>query len=233
MLIIFIAAVIKGSTGFGFGMVAAPAMMIIDPILVPGPLLVLAMLTSFLIALREWRNVDVKGLFVAFSGRVPGTVLAVLTVSAIPLTLYGIIFGVLIFTSVLLSMTRWRFTSSNRNLFIAGLSSGFMGTITSIGAPPIALVYQHKTASVIRSTLAVFFLLGTIFSIIMLFIFDRFSMDHIYISTLFIPPLLLGFKLSNVIISRLNAKIVRFTILAMCGLSSLALIFRSIMELQL
>ena len=49
----------------------------------------------------------------------------------------------------------------NRGLAaVAGLVSGVAGTATSIGGPPLAMLYQHRHPQVLRPTLAVFFLLG-------------------------------------------------------------------------
>lgn len=232
MATVFAGAFIKGTTGFGFGMVAAPVMMIIDPIFVPGPLLVLAMMVSMLIVLKEWRNIDVRGLSIALSGRASGTLLAGVMVSALPLALYGIVFGTLVLIAVLLSMTNWRFSSSSQNLVTAGVASGFMGTLTSIGAPPIALVYQHEKVAVIRSTLAAFFMFGTAFSIGTLFFYGKFSTEHLIISILFIPSMLFGLWASNLVVAKINMRIVRFAILSLSGISSMTLIIRSIMALS-
>jgi len=231
MLAVFAGAFIKGTAGFGFGMVAAPVMMIIDPVFVPGPLLVLAMMASMLIVFKEWRNIDVKGLSFALSGRLTGTLLAVVMVSFIPLALYGIVFGILVLGAILLSVNGWRFVSSNRNLITAGVASGFMGTLTSIGAPPIAMVYQHEKVAVIRSTLAAFFLFGTAISIAALYLSGRFTLEQFIISILFIPPLLGGLRLSTFIVAKLNMRIVRFAILSLSGISSIILIIRSAIAL--
>tara|TARA_B100001939_G_scaffold347890_1_gene371161 strand:+ start:2373 stop:3131 length:759 start_codon:yes stop_codon:yes gene_type:complete len=228
---VFAGSVIQGATGLGLGMVAAPVLMIIDPVFVPGPLLMLAMLVSFLMAVRERHHIDHKGLALALSGRIPGTILAALTISAIPLALYGLIFGLMVLAAVLLSISRWKFKTSPSNLFTAGLASGYMGTLTSIGAPPIALAYQHDTAAVIRSTLAAFFLVGSAFSILTLVWFGGFSLNHLLVSAVFVPPLLVGFRVSSWMVSRMNSRMVRLSVLGLSGLSALILIIRSVMSL--
>ena len=50
----------------------------------------------------------------------------------------------------------------------AGTMSGLMGTLTSVGGPPMALVYQREQAATLRSTLAGFFLFGATWSLITL-----------------------------------------------------------------
>lgn len=231
MAAVFVGSVIQGSTGLGFGMVTAPILLIMNPVFVPGPLLVLAMLVSFLMVLREWKNIDIRELSMALGGRIPGTILAAIAFSAIPFALYGIVFGVMILSAVLLSVTRWHVMSTGRNLLIAGFASGFMGTLTSVGAPPMALAYQNQTAAVIRSTLAAFFTIGSLISIVTLVYYGGFSTDHIFISAVFIPPLLLGFRLSSHLVKRLNIRAVRLSMLSISGFSAVILIIRSLFAL--
>jgi len=225
---IFAGAIVQGSTGLGLGMIAAPILLIIDPVFVPGPLLMLAMIVSFLMVIREKQSIDGPGLTVALSGRIPGTILAAFTIAAIPLALYGLIFGLMVLAAVVLSISKWKIRSSGKNLFLAGLTSGYMGTLTSIGAPPMALAYQYKPAAVIRSTLAAYFLIGSTLSIITLIIFKVFLLDHLLVGAIFVPPLLIGFKMSSYVVARMNTSLVRIAILILSGISALTLIARSI-----
>src|SRR3546814_5533949 len=48
---------------------------------------------------------------------------------------------------------------------VAGVVSGVTGTAAGIGGPPLALLYQHRPGSTIRSTLAAAFLVGTALSL--------------------------------------------------------------------
>ena len=75
----------------------------------------------------------------------------------------------------------------------AGFLSGFMGTSTSIGGPPIALVLQHQENDFIRATLAAFFVVSCLLSLIMLTIVGRFGVDHILISLPLLPATLAGY----------------------------------------
>src|SRR3546814_12225619 len=48
---------------------------------------------------------------------------------------------------------------------VAGVVSGVTGTAAGIGGPPLALLYQHRPGSTIRSTLAAAFLVATALSL--------------------------------------------------------------------
>lgn len=227
-LAIFAGALVQGATGLGFGMIAAPILMIINPIFVPGPLLVLAMLVSCLIALREWRAIDWGGLSVATGGRIVGTLLAGFTIAVIPLSVYGLIFGFMVLIAVLLSAQGWKVMPSSRNLAVAGVASGYMGTLTSIGAPPMALAYQNKAGPVIRSTLAMFFVIGAAISVATLIFVGNFSPDQFFISLAFLPALLIGFWVSGWMVPRVKGRFVRYSVLSLSALTSLILVIKSI-----
>lgn len=229
-LAVFVGALTQGATGIGFGMVAAPVLMMINPLLVPGTPLVLAMLVSCLITIREWRSVDWSGVSIAMIGRLLGTALATATIAAIPTPVYGLVFGLMIIAAVLLSTMGLRASPSARNLVAAGLASGYMGTLTSIGAPPMALVYQHQSGSVIRATLAMFFSLGAAVSIMALVTIGSFTLDQLLISLALLPALVLGFKISSWMVSRVQDRLVRYAVLSICTLSALILIAKSLLR---
>lgn len=221
-------AIAQATTGVGLGMIAAPVLMLIDRTYVPGPLLLLALLISLLIVIREWRFIDFSGLSVIVIGRLMGTVFAGLSIALIPLAVYEFIFGLLILGSVFISTTGWRVSASKRNLVVAGVTSGYMGTLTSIGAPPVALAYQHHAGPVLRSTMAAFLAIGAALSIMALVAVDQFSSLHIAASVIFLPPLLFGFWISNWIILRLKRRHIRNAVLTFSAISSIILVLKSL-----
>ena len=228
-LAVLTGALMQGSTGIGLGMVAAPVLLMIDPLFVPGPLLVLGVVLCVLISVREWRSIDRKGLSIALLGRMAGSILAGATLSLIPLAGYDLLFGLLVLGAVLLSNTGWRVRPTARNVLTAGAASGFMGTLTSIGAPPMALVYQHGAPATIRATMGAYFALGASFSLAVLATVGKFGDAQILASLLFIPPLLAGFWVSNRIIPYMNPSRSRRAVLGVAGASAVVLIVKALL----
>lgn len=229
---VFLGSTLQATTGIGLGMVAAPILLMIDPALVPGPLLVLALLVSILIARREWGDLDKGGLAVAVGGRVPGSILAGLTMTLLPLEYYSIVFGVMVLVAVALSCFGLKLLPTKKNLVTAGFASGYMGTLTSIGAPPMALAYQHGDPATIRSTMAAYFVIGALFSIIILAFVGRFGMEQVIASIIFIPPLFIGYWTSGHVVRRISRRVLRIAVLALSGISGLVLIVRALPALQ-
>ena len=55
-----------------------------------------------------------------------------------------------------------------RNVVLAGATSGLLGTATSIGGPPMALVWQRNSGARLRGTMSGFFLIGSVMSLVVL-----------------------------------------------------------------
>jgi uncharacterized membrane protein YfcA len=225
--------VVQTSSGIGFGMVAAPILILIDTRLVPGPILLLSLIVSAMAAYRERHHIDFRGLMIALSGRVPGTLLAGLTITLVPVATFGLMFGILVLLAVILSVLARKVSPSPKVLLPAGFVSGYMGTLTSIGAPPMALAYQHGSPATIRSTMAIYFVIGAGLSIATLAWYGRFGREEIVASVIFLPPLFLGFWLSNFVVRRLHHGRVRQIILALCAVASTVLIIKSWLALDI
>lgn len=228
-LTVFAGAVVQGSTGAGLGMVAAPILLMIDPLFVPGPLLALGVLLCVMICAREWRSIDRKGLSIALIGRIAGSVLAGLTFSLLSMAGYDLLFGTLVLGAVLLSNIGWRARPTAGNLLTAGTASGFMGTLTTVGSLPIVLVYQHDAPATIRSTIAAFLALGASVSLAVLAIVGKFGSAQILTSLLFLPPMAAGFWISNHIIPHMNHTRARRAVLAVAGASAIVLIGKALL----
>ena len=222
-------AIGQSTIGIGFGMFAAPFLAFIEPRLVPGTVLIMGMTVSTMIVIREFRHIDRAGLSWALVGRAVGAVAAGMTIALIPTKLFGILFALLILLAVALSMLGWRLLPTRNNLITAGVLSGYMGTITSVGAPPVALVYQHRSAEVIRPTMATFLFIGAGMSIVTLAITGRFGTTEFLLGLLMLPPLLFGFFLSRFILPFVDRGFVRPLILSVTALAALALLIRSLL----
>ena len=195
--IVLPAAVLQGSVGFGYALVAAPLLLLIDARLVPGPLIFSAFALVLMTALRERGHIDSSGVGWTLVGRLPGTVLGALAVGAIPASAMAIPVGASVLLAVVLSASGWHLRPTRWTLVGAGTVSGFMGTTSSIGGPPLAVVYQHSPGPELRSPLAMLFMIGSVLSITALAIVGRFGKTELGLSLLLVPGTLLGFALSG------------------------------------
>jgi hypothetical protein len=225
---VVVAAVAQASIGIGFGVVSAPILAVLDPVLVPGPLLVLGVLTSLIVAVRDRQDFQLGNLGYALGGRVIASVLGALTASVLSPQLFLLVFASLILAAVAISLSGMRFAPSPRSLFVAGAASGYMGTITSVGAPPMAIVYQHSPGGEVRANMSAFLVTGGTVSIISLAAFGAFNWSDALLSLKLLPALVIGTWLSGPLTRFTDAGWMRPAMLALCIAASLLLLWRAL-----
>jgi uncharacterized membrane protein YfcA len=110
----------------------------------------------------------------------------------------------------------------------AGALAGFLGTTSSVGGPPIALVYQHETGPRIRGTLSAFFVVGVVLSLIGLHVVDRFGAVELRLALALLPAAVAGFLLSRRTARWVDAGRTRLAVLAASGASGLFVVVREL-----
>lgn len=216
--------VVHGSVGFGLALVAAPFLVLIDARLVPGPLMFAALLLTLLMAVREWQSMDLAGATFGIAGRLPGTAVGAAALALLPAREMTVLFGVLVLLAVAMSASGLRFRPTSWALFWAGVISGFMGTISAIGGPPIALLYQDAPGPRLRSTLSAFFVVGAVISLIALHVVGRFGWYEIRVSLALVPAVLAGYAVSVRMAPILDRHHTRPAVLAVAAAGAIAVI---------
>lgn len=196
-LALIAAGAIQGSTGFGFGMLGAPLLAMVDPVLVPAPILMTGLLITLSTSIRERHAIDRRGLAISLTGRLLATGVAVAVLAMLDPRLFSYLFAGLILLGVLLSASGVRLPHNTATLFLAGFASGLMGTLTSVGAPPMALAYQDREGPTTRATLSVFLLAGALFSIAGLALAGAIGTDHLLLTAAMVPLAAIGFLFSG------------------------------------
>ena len=228
--IVIIGSTIQGSVSMGFALMVTPILIIIEPAFIPGPVMICRLFLSILIMIKERNSIDFRDIKISIFGRIVGTLLAAFIILIIPEEFFGIIFGCFIILAVIFSFNKSKFFPTKPLLLIAGFLSGLMGTITSIGGPPMGLVYQNKKGPIIRGTLSGFFLIGSIFSIIILAVIGKLGLYEFRLFFILIPPLLVGFFLSYLTSKILDKGYIRYTILIICSISASIVIIKILLQ---
>jgi len=228
MLITALASAIQGSIGFGAGLLAAPLLLLIDPAFAPGPMLVSNLALTLLVARREWSFVDFDALRFIVGGRFLGTLGAALLLARLSAASFDLLFGVLVLIAIVLCLARGGYERSPRNLSLAGVASGLMGTISSIGGPPVVLVYQGTEPARFRATLGVHLIVGASMSLLAVWSVGRFGRPELALSAVMIPASLAGFWLSRFGVLRVQASHIRTAALVLSTLSAIGVLWRAL-----
>ena len=225
---VVVGATVQTLVGLGVGLVAAPVTALVAPEMMPGTLLWLAAAMPLVTLLREHDNIDWRGLGWSIPARIPGTAVGVAVVALVSERELGVAVGLMVLAAVVLTLKTVRLPINRTTLVTAGFVSGVTGTATSIGGPPLALLYQHREARQIRSTLAVYFVLGAVLSLAGLAVGDALQTRELLLALLLAPCLVGGFAVSTVLRRWVDPDRVRYGVLAVCGLSALVLMVRSL-----
>ena len=228
-LVVALGALVQGAVGYGMALVAAPLLALVDPALVPVPLIVLGAGHSVLAVLREGRHADWAGVGWAMLGRLPGTGLGVLAVVALSQQVFSLVIGACVLAFVLLSLLSWHPRPRPRSLLLAGFASGVGGTAAGIGGPPIALLYQHATGPRVRGTIGAYFVLGSVASIVALAAAGRVTGAALVSAAELAPFLVAGFALSGPARRVLDRGWIRHAVLIVAAVSAVLLIGRTLL----
>jgi hypothetical protein len=226
--IVAAAAAVQASIGFGLAIVAAPLLALLDRAYVPGPLLAAGTCLSLIMVVRERHELDLQDVGSAAIGRVIGAVPAGYALRLASQDTFDLLFSVLVLAAVALSLLRRERAPTPRAIFAAGIASGFMGTITSIGGPPVALVYQGERGPRLRATLAGMFLIGSVISLCALAIAGRFGAAELARAALLVPGVVIGAVAARPLLHRFDRGSTRGLVLALSTGSALLVLMRAL-----
>lgn len=224
-----VAAVVHGSAGMGFALLAAPVLILINPSLVPGPLLAAGLTLTLLVAVREREAVDLGGVLWAVLGCVVGAAVAIPVIRMLTPLSFAIVFASLLILAVGFSAVGLHVRPSPKINLGAGFASGFMGTISAVGGPPLALVYQHASGPRIRSTLAVYFTFAGLLSIGALFVAGKMGSNEVVLAGYLCPGLIVGYLVSSYTRRFLDKKMLRPLVLILAAAAAAVVVVKALL----
>jgi len=224
LLVVAIGACIQGSLGFGLGLIGAPVLALIDEDFVPGPLLFIGVVLTAIVAARERGALDWRGIRWALVGRVFGTAIGTIAITRVSEDGLVALLAVSILVAVALSVAGWHVRPTPTTLVGAGTVSGVMGMLTSVGGPPMAIVYQRERAAQLRTTLAGFFLFGASLALAALVLGGEFGVHELGLGLLLLPGLAMGLLASRWLGRYLDHGWTRPAVLAFSALSAALLL---------
>jgi uncharacterized protein len=225
---IVLASCMQASIGFGMGMLAAPIVAIVDPGLIPGTLIMLATLLTIFVVIQEHQEIDLSGTGWALVGRVPGTIAGALLLAALPERALALVLAGVVLVGVGLTSVGWIPVPHRRNLVLAGATSGVLGTATSIGGPPMALVWQNTTGARLRGTMSGFFLVGSVMSIAVLALTGEVDGRTVSSFAVLMPAVALGYALSRMVNHLLDRQRQRWVAIVISAAGAIVLVLRQL-----
>lgn len=222
-------AVVQGSVGFGVALLGAPLLFLLNPVLVPAPMLIAGLTLPALILVRDRAGLERRPVAWALPGFVVGAVLAGGVVASLPQGGLAMVFGSLVLLAVALSALGWAPAEPRGgHLAVAGTLAGFMATATSIGGPPLALVFQHASGARLRATLSAIFVPGGLIALLSLAAVGRFDVAALATGLALLPAVFAGFWLSGFTAQALDRSWLRPAVLAVSAVAGAGAVVRAL-----
>lgn len=215
------------ATGGAFGMVVAPLAALIAPQMLPGGVLLLSFCVTLLSTPRDLGAIAWGELIPAAAGRVLGALAAAGVVALAPDPgAVAVLVALAVLAGVALSLSGLRLAITTPSLIGAGAVSGLTGTLTSVGAPPMALLYQHAPPARTRATLNAFFSIGVAVSLAALALRGQLRASEAAFALSLAPAAAVGFALARPAMRWLGGRSIRPLILGLATLASVLILLR-------
>ena len=228
-LAVFAGSTVQAVVGLGIGLIAAPVITLLEPGLMPGTLIMLALVLPMVTLVHDHAEIDWPGLNWSLPARVLGTGVGVWVVAVFSHRQLGIAVGLVVLLMVLVTARTVTVPVNHATLSTAGFIGGITGTATSIGGPPYALLLQHRPATQIRTTMAVYFLIGAALSLVGLLVTGDLTRDQLVATGELLPAVVAGVVAGAVARRHLPAALVRPAVLWGSAVSALVLLVRSLL----
>jgi len=225
---IAIGSIVQAASGVGAGFLMVPMLAFIDLGLVPGPLIFGSLVLSGIMAWRERGAIDSGNLAPMFMGLLPGCALGAWIISIVPADQLGIVFAIVILLGIAVTTSGLDLPLNRLSALVAGGVAGTMGASSGIGAPVIALLYQHASGARVRSTLALIYTFASLLILVALAVFGRFGGTEMLSGFALMPGFLAGYWVANRLRHRLDQLASRPVVLSVSTAAAIALLIRSI-----
>ncbi|MCS6239301.1 sulfite exporter TauE/SafE family protein [Shewanella baltica] len=230
-LVVFLGALTQSLIGFGLAVVASPLLYIVDPQLVPAPVIAMGFSIALLTLVRERGHLEFNGLQYALLGRVPGGFIGASLLLFAPQPILGLSIAAIVTVAVILSLYKFSLPVNKKTLFGAGVVSGIFGNIAAIGGPPMAILLAGKDASQFRAALSAFFIFSSMIALIILAITGLLELKHLWLSLMLLPSVLLGYLVAGRLVGSVDKDKTKIATLVLCSISALVLTVKSVIEL--
>lgn len=225
-LVMTIASALQASIGIGMALLALPLLALLDPRLVPGPMLLAGAALTLICAIREWQAVNAGHFGFSLLGLAAGTVVGAVALGMVNAACMNKVFAMAILLAVLLSVSRLRMGVTSSALFAGSCVSGAMGTMAGIHGPPLAIVLQNARPDQARAMMGALFFIAYLISVAALHAVGLFGAVHLKLAAAMLPGVLAGTFAARWLAKFVTQARLRMAILVVSSLSAIVMLLR-------
>ncbi len=231
LILLFAAAgaTVQGSVGIGFGLVAAPGLVAIDPAFAPGPVLLIGQVVGLRHLLAEWRDIDRNALKHGLLGVPIGVGLGIALLQAVDQRTMALLVGGTTVIGTLILLTGVRVSRNTRSDVSAGVLAAFGATAAGLPGPPLVAMYSDMKPACMRATCS-----GVVGAIAIVAFFSlmasgNFGGEEAGLLALLFPGVLVGLGIARFIRPHVDRPQFRQLVLVLALLGGAALVVRTLL----
>ena len=230
----FLAAIVRGFSGFGFGMLTITSMsLVLAPATVVPAMFVLEVAAGIHLLPSIWRHVHWRSIGIIVVTSIACTPMGVYLLANVPAEPMKIAIAIVVFATAaaLLSGLQMRRMPTTMETAATGAASGVLNGAFGMGGPPIILFFlgssialQAGRASIIAAFLAMdFAALPTLYG------FGLFTREAVMLALVSLPALVVGVFLGSRLVGRVEERAARRAVLLLLMGMAVAIGARSLL----
>jgi uncharacterized membrane protein YfcA len=178
----------------------------------------------------DLRAIQPRDIAPGFFGRFIGAMVAAWIAARIlhPEILAGVV-AVIVYIAIGLSLLGLTAKIRPASLVLAGFFAGIMGTLTAIGAPPMAILYQNTDARRSAASQNMFFCFGMAVSVFALCWQGLVGADHLSFAAMILPGALAGLLAAQLLSGKFSRTSVRPVSLSLAGCAATVLLLKTVL----
>src|SRR5689334_149632 len=213
-LCIFVAAFIRGFTGFGLAVVGVPLLsLFFAPAEIVPSIMILAIIAGLQLIPKIWRSVDWKLLAPTILGAAIGTPLGTWLLAGVSADVMRMLIGIAVLAASFAVQLGWRFAQRPAAGVCAGFGAvaGLTGGAAAMPGPSVIFLFlaapiAHEAG---RASLILFFQVSAIMSAISATVGGLMQVHALILGALLVPAMLVGNWLGDRIFDKASAKTYR------------------------
>lgn len=223
-----VAALLQSTIGFGFAILSVPILSLIHPELVPVPQILMSIPLTVSSAWRERHAIKPKEVGWVLAGRLPGALTGLWVLGWASTRQMDLVIGSLVVGAAAVVGTGVKIPMTRATQLAAGWASGTGNMVSSIGGPPLALLYGRSRGPEIRANLGAIFVIGISITIVTRLAASLISMQDLKLALCWLPAVGIGFWLSRFLTGKIEGRGLRLGVIVVAGGAGLALLARAL-----
>jgi len=221
-------AIVHGSIGIGLGLVAAPALVAIDPAFAPGPLLLAAQVVGARHAIVEFREADLRAWKRSLIGVPVGVVAALILNATLNAKMLDIVVGSLTAMAAAMLLLGLSLARTPKSETVAGAACAFASLTAAMPGPPLVCVYADMKPSTMRATASLLILSVAAIGFVTLLVSGEFGSHEFELLLRLLPGVIAGLIVSRWVRPHLGRPWFRPMVLIIALIGGLALVARQL-----